>query len=185
MVISTSEKTKSAVFGGGCFWCTEAAFQMLQGVISVTPGYAGGTKVKPSYEEVSSGATGHVEVVQVQYNPSVITYDDLLAVFFNIHDPTQVNRQGNDIGEQYRSAIFYASDEQKQKAEALIKELSDSKAYEKPIVTQVVPLGMFYPAEAYHRDYYKQNTDAPYCQIVIAPKLEKLQKHLTQLIKNQ
>ncbi len=175
-------KTEIAVFGGGCFWCTEAAFSMLKGVSSVRPGYAGGTKPNPTYEEVCGGATGHAEVTEVVYDPSIVSFDDLLAVFFNVHDPTQLNRQGNDVGTQYRSVIFYTTEGQKKAAEALVKELMDTKAYDKPIVTEVKPLDMFYPAENYHKDYYKRNSDAAYCELVIAPKLEKLQKRFATLI---
>lgn len=170
------------ILGGGCFWCTEAVFQMLKGVNSVASGYAGGKKAVPTYEEVSEGNTGHAEVIQISYDPSKISIDDLLAVFFNVHDPTQMNRQGDDVGTQYRSVIFYTTPEQKEKAEKLIKELTDTKAYDSPIVTEVKPLDMFYPAETYHKDYYKRNSDAPYCEIVIAPKLEKLQKRFAKLI---
>jgi len=155
---------------------------MLKGVASVMPGYAGGTKESPTYEEVSGGATGYIEVIEIKYDPTVISFDDLLAVFFNLHDPTTLNQQGNDVGTQYRSAIFYTTEAQKHSAEKLIKELSDGKAYDKPIVTEVKPLEAFYKAEAYHKDYYKRNSDAPYCEIVIAPKLEKLQRKFSELL---
>ncbi len=171
-----------AVFGGGCFWCTEAVFERLKGVLSVMPGYAGGLKDSPSYEEVSRGSTGHAEVIKIEYDPSVISFGDLLSVFFNTHDPTQLNQQGNDVGEQYRSAIFYTTDTQKQEAEFLIKEFGEKKAYDKPVVTKVEPLGKFYPAENYHREYYNRNSDAPYCELVIAPKLDKLQRKFKQLL---
>jgi peptide-methionine (S)-S-oxide reductase len=180
---SKNNVLETAVFGGGCFWCTEAVFATLKGVVSVLPGYAGGKKSKPSYEEVSGGGTGHAEVIQIQYDPSVISFGDLLAVFFHVHDPTQMNRQGNDVGTQYRSVIFYTTDVQKQEAEMLITELTASKAYDKPIVTEVKSLEHFYPAEEYHRDYYKRNSDAPYCELVIVPKLEKLQKRFAGLMK--
>lgn len=156
---------------------------MLRGVTSVIPGYAGGTKENPTYEEVSSGTTGHAEAIQITYDPSVISYDDLLSVFFNTHDPTTPNRQGNDVGTQYRSVIFYSSDEEKEKAEALIKELNTANAYANPVVTEVVPLSAFYEAENYHRSYYAHNPDKPYCQLVIAPKLEKLQTRFAALLK--
>ena len=176
-----------AVFANGCFWCTEAVFSMLKGVKSVIPGYAGGAELPsgkgPTYEQVSNGNTGHAESIKIEFDPSVISYDDLLAVFFNTHDPTTLNRQGNDVGTQYRSAIFYANDEQKKKAEALIEELNTSKAYNKPVVTEVKPLDKFYEAEDYHHEYYEHNKDQPYCQIVIAPKLEKLEKKFAELIK--
>lgn len=172
-----------AVFGGGCFWCTEAIFSALKGVNSVMPGYTGGFTSNPTYESVSQGKTGHVESIKIDFDPSVISYDDLLTVFFNTHDPTTKDRQGNDVGSQYGSAVFYASPDQHRKAEALIKELTAAKAYDKPIVTVLKPLGTFYEAESYHRDYYKNHADAPYCQIVIAPKLEKLEKRFAELLK--
>jgi len=174
---------ETAVFANGCFWCTEAVFSMLKGVQRVVPGYTGGALENPTYEQVSNGNTGHAEAIQITYDPSLVSYDDLLTVFFNTHDPTTLNRQGNDFGTQYRSAIFYADDEQKQKSEALVKELNDTKAYEKPVVTQVLPLTKFYEAEDYHHDYYEHNKDAPYCQLVIAPKVEKLQKRFAELLK--
>lgn len=173
----------TAVFANGCFWCTEAVFAMLKGVQSVKPGYVGGTIKNPTYEQVSNGNTGHAEGIKIIYDPTIITYDDLLAVFFNTHDPTTLNRQGNDVGTQYRSAIFYTSNEQRQKAESLVKELNAAQAYEKPVVTEIVPLIEFYEAEDYHHEYYNNHADAPYCQIVIAPKLEKLQKRFAQLLK--
>jgi peptide-methionine (S)-S-oxide reductase len=174
---------KSAIFANGCFWCTEAVFSMLRGVKSVKPGYTGGTVKNATYEQVGNGNTGHAEAIKIVYDPAVISYDDLLAVFFNTHDPTTLNRQGNDIGTQYRSAIFYADEEQKTKAEALIKELNDTKAYAKPVVTEVSPLSEFFEAEDYHHEYYKNNKSAPYCQLVIAPKVEKLQKRFAELLK--
>lgn len=174
--------TKSAVFANGCFWCTEAVFKMLKGVSSVAPGYTGGAKENPTYEEVSAGATGHAEAIKIEYDPAVISYDDLLAVFFYTHDPTTLNRQGNDVGPQYRSVIFYGSDEEKQKAEALIKEMTEAKAYPDPIVTEVVPLGVFYEAEDYHRDYYANHKDQSYCNLVIEPKLEKMRRRFAELM---
>ncbi|MDE2037850.1 MAG: peptide-methionine (S)-S-oxide reductase MsrA [Patescibacteria group bacterium] len=173
---------ETAVFGGGCFWCTEAIFKRLKGVKSVVPGYTGGATSDPDYEKVAGGATGHAESIKIEFDPSLITYDDLLAVFFNTHDPTTLNRQGSDVGTQYRSAVFYADDEQRTKAEALIRELNGAHAYDKPVVTDIVPLGPFYEAESYHRDYYDSHADQPYCQIVIAPKLEKLQKRFAGLL---
>ena len=175
--------TETAVFGGGCFWCTEAVFASLKGVKSAMPGYTGGTLVHPTYEQVSAGNTGHVESIRIEYDPSVIAYVDLLTVFFNSHQPTTSNRQGSDVGTQYRSAIFYADQSQKEQAEALIKELTDTHAYDRPIVTEVMPLGEFYPAEDYHKDYYLNHPADPYCQLVIAPKLEKLQKRFAVLLK--
>ncbi len=173
---------ETAVFANGCFWCTEAVFSMLKGVKSVVPGYAGGVLADPTYEQVSEGNTGHAEAIKIEYDPAIISYDDLLAVFFNTHDPTTLNRQGNDVGTQYRSAIFYSNAGQKATAEALVKELNDSKAYDKPVVTEVCPLERFYEAEDYHHEYYKHNSDKPYCQLVIAPKLEKLQKKFARLL---
>lgn len=172
-----------AVFGGGCFWCTEAIFASLKGVKSVMPGYTGGFTSDPTYEKVSNGNTGHVESIKIEFDPAVISYDDLLAVFFNTHDPTTKNRQGNDVGPQYASAIFFATADQHKKAEALVRELNESKAYDKPIVTVIKALGTFYPAESYHKDYYKNHADAPYCELVIAPKLEKLEKRFKDLLK--
>ncbi|MEA2715460.1 MAG: peptide-methionine (S)-S-oxide reductase [Candidatus Parcubacteria bacterium] len=174
---------KTAVFGGGCFWCTEAIFSALKGVISVMPGYTGGSTADPTYEKVSEGNTGHVESIKIEFDPSVVSYDDLLAVFFNTHDPTTMERQGNDVGSQYSSAVFYEDPEQQKKTEALIKELSAAHAYDQPIVTVVKPLDKFYEAENYHRDYYKNHAGEPYCQIVIAPKLEKLEKRFAELLK--
>src|SRR3989344_2746633 len=167
---------ESATFGGGCFWCTEAIFQRLKGVASVSSGYAGGSKEKPSYEEVCSGTTGHAEVVRILFDPKIITYRDLLEIFFATHDPTTVNRQGNDVGAQYRSAILYENEAQKKAAEKIIKEINEKGAFAKPIVTELAPLEQFYEAEQYHRDYYNANRGQPYCSFVIAPKLEKFKK---------
>ena len=172
----------TAVFGGGCFWCTEAIFTSLKGVVSATPGYTGGTTKNPTYETVCGGNTGHVEATKIDFDPSVISYDDLLSVFFNTHNPTIRNKEGNDVGTEYQSTVFYVDDEQKQKVEALIKELNDTKAYEKPVITDVKPLDVFYPAEDYHKDYYKNHPDQAYCQIIIAPKLEKLEKRFAALM---
>lgn len=173
-----------AVFGGGCFWCTEAVFKMLKGVSSVLPGYSGGTVPNPTYEQVCSGSTGHAECTKVEYDPTQINYNDLLTVFFGSHDPTTLNRQGADVGTQYRSVIFYTTPEQKQIAENFIKEINDSNSEGKPIVTEVVPLDVFYEAEDYHKDYYERNKEAPYCEIVINPKLEKVVKSFSELLKN-
>ena len=171
-----------AVFANGCFWCTAAVFKRLKGVVSVRPGYTGGTKANPTYEEVSTGTSGHAEAIEIEYDPAAVSYDDLLTVFFYTHDPTTLNRQGNDIGPQYRSAIFYASAEEQRKAEAFIAHLNDGEAYENPVVTEVTPLGTFYVAEDYHHDYYAHNADKPYCQLVIAPKLKKLQERFSALL---
>lgn len=174
---------KTAVFGGGCFWCTEAVFQMLKGVSNVESGYAGGKTSTPSYEQVSSGDTGHAEVIRVTYDPSVISYEDLLTVFFGSHDPTTPNRQGADVGEQYRSIILYGTEDEKATAEKMVKEVNDSLKDGTRVVTQVVPLGAFYKAEDYHQDYFKSNTSAPYCQLVIEPKIEKVRKRFAELVK--
>ena len=171
-----------AVFGGGCFWCTEAVFKMLKGVSSVLPGYAGGTVKNPTYEQVSSGRTGHAEVVQVTYNPQLTTYNDLLTVFFGSHDPTTLNRQGNDVGTQYASVIFYTTPEQKKSAEEFIKEINASNKHGAPVVTELAPLDVFYEAENYHRDYFATHPGNPYCEVVINPKLEKVQKEFADLL---
>ena len=177
-------KNEIAVFGGGCFWCTEAVFKMLKGVLKVDPGYAGGTTKNPTYEEVSSGSTGHAECTRIEFDPREVKYRDLLTVFFGSHDPTSLNRQGNDIGTQYRSAVFYTTPEQKEIVESLIGELNASNKDGRPIVTEVVPLDIFYVAENYHKDYYEHHKDAGYCQLVINPKLEKVQKEFANLLKD-
>jgi peptide-methionine (S)-S-oxide reductase len=161
---------------GGCFWCLEAAFQDLKGVENVQSGYSGGHVANPSYEDVCTGTTGHAEVVQITFDPSVVSFDDLLHVFFTIHDPTTLNRQGGDVGTQYRSAIFYHSPEQKATAERVIAELQAENVWDDPIVTEVKPLAAFYPAEEYHRDYYRRNPNQGYCRAVIAPKVAKVRK---------
>lgn len=173
--------TKTAVFAGGCFWCTEAVFEDLKGVLAVMPGYTGGTKPRPTYEEVCAGATGHAEAIKIDYDPAAISYHDLLTVFFASHDPTQLNRQGNDVGTQYRSAVFYADESQKKEAEDFIRELN---AEGPQAVTAVEPLGEFYPAEDYHRQFYLKNTGAPYCELVINPKLQKLHAEYSRLLKD-
>lgn len=176
-------KNEQAVFGGGCFWCTEAVFKMLKGVIYVEPGYAGGTTENPTYEEVYRGDTGHVEVISILFDSTLIQYDDLMTVFFGSHNPTTVNRQGNDIGTQYRSVIFYTTDEQKEKAISFIKNLNSNKNGAK-IVTEVESLSHFYKAENYHKDYFSNHGQELYCQLVINPKLEKVQKNFAQLLKD-
>lgn len=175
--------TETAVFGGGCFWCTEAVFKMLSGVESVTPGYAGGTKPNPTYEEVSSGETGHAEVTRIIYDPAKVSYHTLLTVFFATHDPTTVNRQGNDIGTQYRSVIFSTTPAQKEEAEAFIREVDASTKAGNPVVTEVKPLAEFYEAENYHKDYFARNPDKAYCNLIISPKVEKVQKEFAELLK--
>lgn len=166
----------TATFGAGCFWCVEAQFQMLDGVISVSSGFSGGTVKNPAYREVCNGTTGHAEVCQIVYDPKKITYDELLAAFWQSHDPTQLNRQGNDIGTQYRSVIYYHSEEQKLLAESYKKQLNASGAWTKPIVTEISPIGPFYKAEDYHQNYFNENGTESYCQYVIQPKVEKFRK---------
>lgn len=163
-------------FGAGCFWCVEAIFQNLEGVASVSSGYSGGTVKNPSYREVCNGTTGHAEVCQVVYDPAIISFDELLEVFWQTHDPTTLNRQGADVGTQYRSAIFYHTIEQKNTAEAYLAKLNDTKAFDKPVVTEISPFTVFYKAEDYHQDYFNENGDEPYCRMVIQPKLEKFKK---------
>ena len=172
-----------ATFGNGCFWCTEAIFQQLKGVENVVPGYAGGTKKNPTYEEVCLGITGHAEVIQMSYDPKVISYRELLDVFFYTHDPTTLNRQGNDVGTQYRSAIYYHDKGQKNDALEIIKQLKQEKVYEDKIVTEVTRLDEFYLAENYHNDYYNNNKNQGYCRIVINPKLDKFTKKYKSKIK--
>ena len=182
--VQVGDKTDTATFATGCFWCTEAVFEELDGVLSVTSGYTGGAVPNPTYKEVCTGETGHAECVQIVYEPNKITYDELLEVFFEVHDPTSLNRQGADIGTQYRSAIFYHNEEQKEKAEYYKKELDKSVAYNKPIVTDIATLSKFYPAEDYHQEYYQNNKNSnPYCSVVIRPKLDKFQKVFAKKLK--
>ncbi|HEY4520971.1 MAG TPA: peptide-methionine (S)-S-oxide reductase MsrA [Candidatus Paceibacterota bacterium] len=173
---------KTAIFGGGCFWCTEAIFQMLKGVSKVEPGYAGGEMQNPSYEKVSVGSTGHAEVIRVTYDPAIISYEDLLTVFFGSHDSTMPNRQGADVGEQYRSVIFYSDEPEKAVAEKIITEVNESLKDGTRVVTELIPFTNFYVAEDYHKNYYQNNTSAPYCQIVIEPKIEKVWKRFAELV---
>jgi len=177
-----NKKTKIAVFGGGCFWCTEAVFKMLKGVKSVMPGYAGGTTPSPTYEKVCTGKTGHAEVIKIEYNPKQISYEDLLTVFFASHDPTTLNRQGNDIGTQYRSVILYTDEDQKKTAAKFIKAINRSYTKSNPVVTELKSLDAFYPAEEYHQDYYARNSEKPYCQLVINPKLQKVKEKFAKLL---
>lgn len=180
----SKDKLEKITFGGGCFWCVEAVFDQLQGVESVTSGYAGGHTPNPTYKEVCEGTTGHAEVIQVVFDPSIISYDELLDVFWTVHDPTQLNRQGNDVGEQYRSIILYENNEQKLIAERSIKEFEASEMYDGNFTTQVVPLTEFYPAEEYHQNYYENNADQnPYCSLVIAPKIDKFYKKFYDKLK--
>ncbi|MEX2381598.1 MAG: peptide-methionine (S)-S-oxide reductase MsrA [Opitutales bacterium] len=173
-------KTEVATFGGGCFWCVEAGFQALKGVETVISGYAGGRRPDPNYEQVSTGATGHAEVVQITFDPGIISFRELLEVFFTIHDPTSKDRQGADAGTQYRSIILYGSPEQKETAEGVINEFEMAKIWPGPIVTEVVPLTNFYAAEGYHQNYYQNNPARPYCQAVIEPKLARLHQRFAQ-----
>ena len=176
---------ETATLAGGCFWCLEAVFDEMKGVQSVESGYAGGHVQNPSYRAVCNGDTGHAEVVQIKFDPSVLSYRDLLNVFFAIHDPTTLNRQGADTGTQYRSAIFYHSPEQKETAETLVKELNEQKIWDHPIVTEVAPLSNFYIAEDYHQEYFANNPNQPYCQAVVAPKVSKFRKHFLEMLKKQ
>jgi peptide-methionine (S)-S-oxide reductase len=172
-----SENIDTATFGTGCFWCTEALFEQLDGVVKVTSGYSGGQVPNPTYKQVCTGETGHAECVQIQYEPNKISFDELLEVFWQVHDPTTLNRQGADVGTQYRSVIFYHNNEQKQKAEHYKAELDKSEAFKNPIVTEIAPATTFYAAEDYHQEYYENNKNSnPYCAIVIRPKMEKFQK---------
>jgi peptide-methionine (S)-S-oxide reductase len=176
MIENQNEKLAKATFGSGCFWCTEAIFERVKGVSSVISGYTGGSVKNPTYEQVSDGNTGHAEVTQITYDPGVVTYDELLEIFWKTHDPTTLNRQGADVGTQYRSAIFYHNENQKQKAEFYKLELDKSGAWKDPIVTEISPLGDFYTAENYHQDYYENNPTQGYCAYVIAPKVDKFEK---------
>ena len=176
-------KTEQIVFANGCFWCTEAVFQRLEGVSEVNSGYTGGRIKNPAYREVCSGSTGHAEAISIVYDPSVVSFDTLLEVFFATHDPTTLNRQGNDVGTQYRSEIFYTSEEQKNKAEAFIALLSEKKVFPNPIVTPVTPLDIFYQAEAEHANYYNEHKEQSYCQFIITPKVEKIKKFYAEKLK--
>lgn len=173
-----------ATLGGGCFWCLEAVFDRLEGVESVESGYTGGTTPKPTYHDVCTGQTGHAEAVRVTYDPEVVSFRGILEVFFTVHDPTTLNRQGNDFGTQYRSAIFYHSQQQKALAEEMIAELHTSRVWDEPIVTEVVPAQTFYVAENYHQDYFKNNSHQPYCQVVVAPKVAKFRKKFAARVKS-
>ena len=177
------KRSEIVTLGGGCFWCTEAVFKRLAGVEKVEPGYSGGSVPNPTYEQVCSGKTGHAEVVQITFNPDVISFKEILDVFFATHDPTTLNRQGPDTGTQYRSVIFYHTDEQKTIAEKTIEELEKSKTFKLPIVTQVEPFKAFYEAEDYHKDYFARHPERAYCQVIIAPKIDKLQKLFSAQLK--
>ena len=175
-------KNETVVFGGGCFWCTEAVFQKLKGVKSVISGYAGGNVDNPNYYEVSEGKTKHAEVIKIEYDEKIISFKDMLSVFFAVHNPTSLNRQGNDVGTQYRSVIMYTNEEQKKLSEDAIKKINDSHEFENPIATEIIPLNKFFTAEDYHQNYYQKNLDQPYCAYVIVPKLEKLKEKFKNLL---
>ena len=181
--MSTKRPRESATLGGGCFWCLEAVYKELRGVERVVSGYAGGWDEHPTYERVCAGTTGHAEVVQLTFDPAEVSYRELLEVFFTIHDPTTLNRQGGDIGTQYRSAVFYHDPAQRETAETVIAEMTAAGVWDAPIVTQVVPLETFHPAEDYHQDYFERNPFQPYCRAVVAPKVSKFRKHFLERLK--
>lgn len=180
---SNTENLETATFGAGCFWCVEAIFQDVKGVYSVKPGYTGGTVKNPSYKEVCTGRTGHAEVAQIKYNPEEVSYDKLLEIFWYTHDPTTLNRQGGDVGTQYRSAVYYHNEEQKSKAEAYKAKLEELKVYPNPIVTEITEIDVFYEAEDYHNDYFTNNPEQGYCKMVIKPKVEKFKKAFEKELK--
>ncbi|HPJ79590.1 MAG TPA: peptide-methionine (S)-S-oxide reductase MsrA [Prolixibacteraceae bacterium] len=173
-------KYEKATLGGGCFWCTEAVFKEVKGVVEVQPGYSGGHVKNPAYREVTTGRTGHAEVIQITFDPVVVSFEKLLEYFFATHDPTTLNRQGADVGTQYRSAIFYHSPEQKLAAEKVILQLENERVYDRPVVTEVTPFTAFYMAEDYHKDYFERNGGQPYCRLVVAPKVDKIRKILKE-----
>lgn len=176
--------SQTVIFGGGCFWCVEAVFQRLRGVVSVTSGYAGGSTERPTFEQVASRRSGHAEVIRVVFNPDQINYSVLLDVFFSFHDPTSLNRQGNDVGPEYRSVILTTSADQQAATLAYVAKLTEDKVFDRPIVTEVEPLTTFYPAETEHQDFYNRNRWNPYCQFVISPKIAKLRKNFTHLLRD-
>ncbi|MCL4378595.1 MAG: peptide-methionine (S)-S-oxide reductase MsrA [Actinobacteria bacterium] len=178
-----SDQNEIAVFGGGCFWCVEAAFSLIKGVIKVESGYAGGFKKNPTYREVCGGGTGHAEVLKIEFSTEVVSYEKLLEVFFYIHNPTTLNRQGNDIGEQYRSIILYTTEKQKSTAHKFIENLRKNNVYSGPITTEIKPMEKFFKAEEYHQDYFKNNRFQPYCQAVISPKVQSFQKKFEDILK--
>jgi peptide-methionine (S)-S-oxide reductase len=182
---TNAKKLEVATLGGGCFWCTEALFTQLKGVENAQPGYSDGKTENPTYEQVCTGKTGHAETVQINFDPTVISYKEILQIFFSTHDPTTLNRQGADVGTQYRSIILYHNEEQRRIAEEVIKEITEEKAFEKPIVTQLEPLKIFYKAEDYHKDYFKRHPDQAYCSLLIAPKITKFQKLYLNKLKPQ
>lgn len=180
---SSPSQTESIVLGGGCFWCTEAVFDRVQGVVDVESGYCNGQTVNPSYEQICTGRTGHVEVVKVEFDPAVISLREILEIFFVVHDPTTLNRQGNDVGTQYRSGIYFTDDAQKEVAQGVIREIEAGKTYSAPVVTEVVPLANYSTAEAYHQDYFLNNPNQGYCAFVVGPKVEKFQKTFASRVK--
>ena len=182
--MTSNEKNEVAVLGGGCFWCLEAVYLEMRGILHVESGYTGGAIENPTYQQISTGTTDHAEVVQVAFDPKVISYREVLEIFFVVHDPTTLNRQGHDVGTQYRSAIFYQSPQQKQIAETLIADFNAKKIWDRPIVTQVAALEKFYRAEDYHQGYFRANPSQPYCQAVVAPKVAKLRKHFLSKLKS-
>ena len=177
------ETREQATLGGGCFWCLEAVYKELRGVERVVSGYAGGHVPNPSYRQVCEGTTGHAEVVQVTFDPRAVSYRELLEVFFTIHDPTTLNRQGADVGTQYRSVIFYHTPAQRETAEQVIRELTEARVWDSPVVTELAPLTVFYPAEDYHQDYFEKNPSQPYCRAVVAPKVVKFRRHFLEKLK--
>ena len=183
VINDTNSKLDTATFGAGCFWCVEAIYQQINGVQSVVSGYSGGSVKSPTYKEVCNGTTGHAEVCQITFDPTVVSYDELLEVFWQTHDPTTLNRQGNDVGTQYRSVIYYHSKFQKERSEYYKQKLTDLKTFEKPIVTEISPIGDFYKAEGYHQNYFDENGGQPYCQMVIRPKVEKFKKAFEDKLK--
>ncbi len=183
-ILEDTFNRETIVLGGGCFWCTEAVFKMLKGIISVEPGYAGGSAENPVYEEVCAGKTGHAEVVKIEFDPRIISFKNILTVFFAVHDPATINRQENDVGEQYRSIILYTTEAQKKTSKKFIEKLNKSSRIGKPIVTEVRSLDVFYPAETSHKNYYKNRPNEAYCQVVINPKLSAVQEKFAKLLKN-
>ncbi|MFM8325656.1 MAG: peptide-methionine (S)-S-oxide reductase MsrA [Pirellulaceae bacterium] len=182
---SEGKSMELATVGGGCFWCVEAVFQRLEGVTKVVSGYAGGQTENPNYKQVCTGLTGHAEVCQITYDPSIVSFDEILEVFWQTHDPTTLNRQGNDVGTQYRSVVYYHSPEQKEKAEHYMKKLDEAKIFKNPIVTEISPLPKFYPAEDYHQNYFNDNPDQPYCQAVVKSKVDKFKKVFSEKMKKE
>lgn len=181
--MNDTKRTESATLGGGCFWCLEAVYERVEGVTGVRSGYAGGDKPEPTYQEVCSGTTGHAEVVEVRFDPDVISYREILEIFFAIHDPTTVDRQGADVGSQYRSAIFHHSDAQRETAEELVRELEADDVFGAPIVTEIAPLDTFWPGEDYHQEYFRRNPHQPYCQVVVAPKVAKFRQRFAHRLR--